>query len=378
MRLTSPRLSAVHSQADADLLWADVASTGTPLVERDGRLVTFLWRDDGRTDNVVVVGGPARWDPVEQDRMSRLPGTDVWFRSYPVEPGLVASYWLSPNDSLEPPEQVTDWDARERTFRADPLNPRVLHWPANPADPHTPAHTRSVLAIRDAAPVTGPTRRPVEHRVSSRRLGNTRRVWVHAPTDPSGARLVVLLDGWVWAEVLPVADLVDRGSRPIVIALVESLDEPTRDRELECHEPFVGFLTEELVPYLRREYGVAGRIGVVGQSLGGLTAVYAALTAPDVVEAAGAQSGSFWWPRDAADVPQEELTRQVRERDRVDVRIHLETGSLEGPEMVGPARRLRDALCARGYDVDYRERYGGHDWLRWRMDLPDLLERMCP
>jgi enterochelin esterase family protein len=183
----------------------------------------------------------------------------------------------------------------------------------------------------------------------------------------------------VWAHALPLAGVVasayDRLG-PVVVAMVESLDEKTRVRELEGNPRFVRFLAEELVPMLRAEYGVDGRIALVGQSLGGLTAVAAALDRPELVEAAAAQSGSFWWPRDEADRPQERLTASVLERPPTDVRIWLETGSLEGPEMTDTARRLRDALHRRGYAVDYREPYGGHDWLRWWSDLPELLTRM--
>ncbi len=375
--LESDRLRRVRSQHDADQLWQEIAATGTPLVEDDGHLVTFLWRDDGATDHVLVVGGPATWDPIETDLMERLPGTDVWFRSYRVEPGLVATYWLSPNDSLQPSEQVLDWVARERTFQADPLNPHRLRWPANPADPSTPAHERSVL-VPGELPQAPPVRLD-EHVVPSTALDNQRRVWVHRTPGAGAPRILVLLDGWVWARALPVASLLDGVSDrtgPLVVAMVDALDEETRDRELECHPSFVRFLTDELVPFLRETYDARGRIAVAGQSLGGLTAVFAALTAPEVVAVAGAQSGSFWWPRDEADRAQEAVRAMVRERPVADVAVHLETGSLEGSDMVDTARRLHEALAARGYPVEHQERHGGHDWLRWQLDLPDLVERM--
>lgn len=378
--MTSPRLRAVRDQRDADALWAELAADGAPLVEESGRLVTFLWRDDGSTRDVVVVGGPARWDPLDEDRMERILGTDVWYRSYPVEPPLVSSYQLSPNDSLEPPERVEDWAARESTFRADPLNPRRLRWPANPADSEHREHDCSLLAVgvelRDPAPDAPP---PVEHVVASRGLGNSRRVWVHEPPTAAGARLLIVLDGWVWARVLPLgrmlAELRER-TGPLLVALVEALDDATRVRELEGNPEFVRFLADELVPELRARYGVEGRIGIAGQSLGGLTAVAAALDRPDLVEVAGAQSGSFWWPRDASDRPQEHLTARVLEQEPVGARILLETGLLEGPDMVDTARRLHAALTSRGYAVDHLEHHGGHDWVRWWHDLPGLLARM--
>lgn len=380
--MTSPRLSAVHNQADADALWAEVAATGTPLIEDDGRLLTFLWRDDGATENVVIAGGPAIWQPIEDDMMVRLAGTDVWHRTYSLEPGLIARYVLSPNDSLEPSEQVTDWVARERTFRADPLNPRVLHWPENLADPGEPAHDVSVIALRDVAPIadTVAANGFEQRRFPSVHLGNERRIWVRVP-EPADTppRLVVMLDGWVWACALPIGPVVDRAEQrtgPLVVVMVESLDEETRDRELSCQDAFVRFLAEELVPWLSDAHGVTERAAIVGQSLGGLAAVHATLTAPETFVVAGAQSGSFWWPRDESDHPHEELTALALSIERTDVRFNLETGALEGDEMIQTAERMRDALLAQGYPVDYRMINGGHDWLRWHADLGALLERM--
>lgn len=378
--MISPRLRAIRGQGDADELWADIAARGAPLIEESGRLVTFVWRDDGDTRNVVVVGGPARWNPLDEDRMTRLPGTDVWFRSYRVEPPFVSSYLLSPNDSLEPAESVGDWESRESTFRSDPLNPHRLHWPVNPVDPAQREHDCSMLSVgAELREIDRAAHPPVEQVVTSLRLGNARRVWVHEPATAGPARLLIVLDGWVWADVLPLgtilAELQER-TGPLVVALVDSLDDATRVRELEGNPAFVRFLADELVPALRMQYDLGDRIAVVGQSLGGLTAVAVALDRPDLVEAVGAQSGSFWWPRDASDAPQERLTARVLEQAPAVARICLETGSLEGPEMVDTARRLRAALTGRGYVVDYREHYGGHDWLRWWHDLPALLTRM--
>ncbi|MGB3377066.1 MAG: alpha/beta hydrolase-fold protein [Microbacterium sp.] len=378
--MTSTRLSEVRTQADADRLWEEIAESGAPLIEEDGHLVTFLWRDDGRTRNVVVVGGPARWDPLGADLMQRLPGTDVWHRSYHVEPPLIASYQLSVNDSLEAPDQITDWALREFTFRADPLNPHGVDWPAHPSDLDQPARRTSILAAGAVMPASPAGAGSLDEiRVTSELLGNTRTVWVHAPRDARDAQLLIVLDGWVWAQVLPISGPLEgirAAGRPLVLALVDSLDTGTRIRELEGNPDTTRFLVEELVPLLRTRYPVSGRIGVLGQSLGGLTAVAAALAAPEVIAVAGAQSGSFWWPRDDADAPQEHLTARVLAQQPVDVRICLEVGSYEGADMIDTARRLHAALAVRGYDADHREHSGGHDWLRWWCDLPALVARM--
>ncbi len=65
--LDSPRLSSLladvtrGSTSAVESFWQEVESRGAPLVERLGddrmhALVTFLWRGDARTKNVVVTG----------------------------------------------------------------------------------------------------------------------------------------------------------------------------------------------------------------------------------------------------------------------------------------------------------------------------------
>ncbi len=71
-QLVSPRIAtlreslAAGDRAALDTFWQEVAERGSPLIEPledegNYRLVTFLWRDPGETQNVVVVHGPAYW-----------------------------------------------------------------------------------------------------------------------------------------------------------------------------------------------------------------------------------------------------------------------------------------------------------------------------
>lgn len=401
--LSSPainRLTAAVAAGDTaavDTFWAEVAACGTPLVEpaddAQHRLVTFLWRDDGATRNVVVVGGPAVWDPVEADQMTRLPGTDVWHRTYRAPADLFGRYFLSPNDSLEAGEGVTDWQLREQTFRADPLNPMVIDWPANPADPTAPAQSCSLLALpdapSDAAAGTAPRRPLASWTQRSDVLGNERTVWLYLPPGADEATslpLVVLLDGWVWAEGRPVAGGLDRlvteaRLAPVAVVMVDSLDDGTRNRELECHPQFLAFLIQELLPEVQHQApagDAAGRVTIAGQSLGGLCAAYAAFERPDVFGHVVSQSGSFWSERDTTPDRAEWLTARYLSAPVRPVTFDLTVGRLEGEEMLSCNRRLRDALLGRGYNVHYGEYSGGHDWVAWRVGLLDALARAHP
>ncbi len=171
---------------------------------------------------------------------------------------------------------------------------------------------------------------------------------------------------------------------PLVAALPDSLDQKTRSRELPCHEPFIAYLKQELLPWVRSHYHVTSdpaRTIVAGSSYGGLGATFAGFTAPEVFGNVFSQSGTFRWnPREGEGVrdPNEEawLIRQFVASPKLPLRFYLEVGLLErsGTEdMVVMNRRMRDVLEAKGYGVAYSEYNGGHDYTCWRGSLADGL-----
>jgi hypothetical protein len=98
-KLLSPRLAALQEEVSAgnasavQSFWSEIG-THAPLVEPipgspKEASVTFLWRDQGSTNDVVVVArlnGVAPFqDP--QSHLVQLKATDVWYRTYrlPVE-----------------------------------------------------------------------------------------------------------------------------------------------------------------------------------------------------------------------------------------------------------------------------------------------------
>jgi predicted alpha/beta superfamily hydrolase len=58
---------------------------------------------------------------------------------------------------------------------------------------------------------------------------------------------------------------------------------------------FLSFLQNELIPYINKKYSVKGSNGIFGHSLGGLFAMYAFLTRPQVFDSYLAADPSFWW-----------------------------------------------------------------------------------
>ncbi|WP_414504093.1 enterochelin esterase [Streptomyces sp. NEAU-L66] len=381
---------ALPSPDGAEDFWADVRRRGTPLVapdpagHADHAAVTFLWRGDARTRAVQVLPNKLA-DPrnPQGNLMARAPGTDIWHWTVRLRHDWRGTYDLFVDEGDGPGPDSPDYWRRLRTQgRADPYNARRLprRWGG---DPVSYAELPGAPDAVDWAPRPGVPRGTVsEHQVPSGHLGSDRRVWLYQPAG--GARetaelpVLVLLDGEHWQPRLGVAHLLDNliadgRIPPLAAVLPDSVDAGTRWAELSCRPEFVAFLTDELLPWVAGRLPVTGdpaRTVIAGQSLGGLTAAYAAYSAPHRFGNALAQSGSFWWP----DAPEAEwLTGALAAAPRLPVRFWLSFGEQEWVALPA-ARRLRETLTAAGYDdAVYREFNGGHDYLCWRTELADGL-----
>ncbi|MFG2177326.1 enterochelin esterase [Streptomyces abikoensis] len=397
MEFQSPALRELADDPGAvDAFWKHAEAHGTPLVEPDPegndawRLVTFLWRDDPAAPASAVLA--LLHTVTDKDRhahdltphlMTNVPGTDVWAISHRLRADHRASYQFSVHRGTREDALRTDRRSWLRVLDEalpDPLaagpslaardgrNPSsVLELPDAPAQEWAAARDATARGTRIAAEVDG------------------RRVGVHLPaghTEGGGPYSVaVLLDGEMWGPVLDFGATLDNLHHdgripPTVTLMVETMGRDRRMADLSCSEEFVDWLADTLLPWAAREYGVTddpARTVVAGQSAGGLTAAFAAFRRPARFGNALSQSGSFWWPDGTEfDGGSEWLTRQFATCEKLPVRFHLEVG-LQEWMLLPQNRHLRNVLEARGYDVDYREFNGGHDYACWRGGLADGL-----
>ncbi|MGI5466821.1 enterochelin esterase [Streptomyces sp. CA-132043] len=392
-RLTEPACVFPEPGAVQEF-WADVQRRGTPLVapdplgSADHRAVTFLWRGTPATRAVQVMPNKLG-DPraPEGNLMEHVPGTDIWHWTLRLRHDWHGTYDVHVDEGDGPePDSTAYWQWLRAQRRSDPFNPRTLprRWGGGPvACAELPGAPRAV----DWEPRPGTARGTVsEHKVASAHLDGPRRVWLYRPPHTAHLRkrlpVLVLLDGEHWQQPgLGLAHLLDNliadgRIPPLAVVLPDSVDAATRWAELTCRPEFVAFLAEELLPWAGGLLPVtedpAGTV-IAGQSLGGLTAAYAALSAPHRFGNALAQSGSFWWPNG----PRAEwLTRRIAEGPRLPVRFWLSFGEQEWVALPA-ARRLRGALASAGYDdAVHREFNGGHDYLCWRTELAAGLEAL--
>ncbi len=407
--IVSPRIARVAEAAEAgrrealDELWKEVADSGAPLMEQVGdddsrTLVTFLWRDPGDTENVLVLffSAPSN-DDFSEYQMANIPGTELWYKSYFLPSDLRTTYLFSVNDPMVPFESYADVLKRLPDYRTDPLNPRDYTLMGNPNE-----FKVSVLELPGAPkqPWNIPRRGVPKgtnhmHTMDSEILGTRQHITVHVPpgytAEGDECHVFLLFDGWSYynfANITTVMDNLMYTGRipPYLLVMHTNADQEIRARELPCHAPFVDFLNQELMPWVHENYHITSdpaRTVVGGSCFGGLAAAYAAFTSPERFGNVISQSGSFWWPgKGTPGLADEWLTEQFRERSRLPIRFSMDIGSLELAIMeydpMTTHRNMRDVLQEKGYEVDYFEYTGGHDMVCWRGSIVDRLLSFHP
>lgn len=401
---TSPRIAALRRELEQrnvqalDNFWQDMAVQGAPLIEAMSEdktqvLVTFLWRDSGDTQQVLVFNGPSSWSNPAANQLRRLLETDLWYKTYTLPADLRNLYFFSHNGPQD--FRASDWSKRiAETLRPDPLNPR----------PFTQYYAGSVLALPAAPPQPWIVPRPEipqglleEHHFTSALLGNERRVWVYTPpgyqTTQKEYPILLLLDGEEYANatIIPTQTILDNllyeNCIPACIAvLVETLGS-TRYEELGCSRPFVHCLTQELLPWVRQRYAATtdrAQVTIGGLSASGLAAAFVGFSASEYVGNILSQSASFGWgPTFYASAFADEsdagwLIHQFANTPKLPLRWYMEVGLLERTsnpltDQVLTNRHLRDVLQAKGYEIHYAEFNGGHTYLCWRGSLANGL-----
>jgi enterochelin esterase-like enzyme len=412
VRYESPRINRLtkemHTGRDSALsrFWAEVNASGGQIVEPfDGRvasgppiparadvveqhvLVTFLWRESYHTANVLLRLPVTTESRPADYYMTRLPGSDVWYKSVLMPRGTRISYQLAPN------HRQGDIDI---TSQADPLNPR-LAWDDTP--------DISLLELEDAPDEASFRRTPAargtlapQQPFRSTILKGERPMRIYTPPgySPDGGPypLLLIFDGVTYVggfEAIPTLDnLISAGRiRPVIASFLSSPGTRPADLGPNAGPAFGDALVRELLPWLRNQYRISTDprdVVIGGYSAGGAGAARIALAHPAMFGNVLSQSGAF-----GATLETNALILAYRDAARVPVRFYMDVGLFEPAPFALPAhelalsegltlgnRHFRDVLIARGYDVTYRETGGPHNNLHFRATLADALLTLLP
>jgi enterochelin esterase-like enzyme len=225
----------------------------------------------------------------------------------------------------------------------------------------------------------------------------TRKIWVYTPSSYDAHAkpypLLVVLDGADNISAtsdIPLPVMLDnliaaKKIPPMVAVMVDDYSGAERIADLGNRADFGRMMADTLIPWARQRWNITSdpkRVITTGSSAGGLGAMNLAFFRPDLYGNVLSQSGAFWRGNEGSnDEPYEWLTSQVKAAPKKPLNIYMEVGALEtrravgvGPVFLEAHRRLRDALLAKGYPVEYKEIAGAqHEPDHWKNALPSGL-----
>jgi len=207
------------------------------------------------------------------------------------------------------------------------------------------------------------------HALSSRILGEARPYLVYRPTAEGRLPVIVLLDGdgHFHHTTGAVQFLIAQGRMPpALVVAVPNTGDRTRDlapatadttfRTAGGADRMLAFLADELLPHIDSTYPTYPFRILIGHSLGGLFALHAWLSRPEVFRAYVAISPSLWWDGERLI---DSLAARLGRAPAPDGWFYATMGAQEpGDEMVRPFQRAEQVL---------RERAPASLW--WRFAL---------
>ena len=336
-----------------DAFWEAAAAPASVPADGGGWTTLFLWRGSASSVCLGFENGDA---PVP---LRRAGATDCWYAYVPLPARMRMTYrflvdGVGHADPFNPAGAGPD-----RSLAATPDAPPQPHWP--------------VVGPDDVLPLPR-----TRIRWNSARLGGRRTVRVHPAGG--GGPVVLLLDGDDWLHLHPAATAFDSAVAEGLLPPVTLVFLPSKDREAEfgCRPGLWQAVRDELLPLVSESGAPCDpeRLVVAGQSLGGLSALYAALEFPGLVSRLAVQSASCWWTPEAVGAPDPlagpvggTLAARLREGPELDgLRVAFDVGEHETAMLphCGEVERLVERS---GATVRVSRSASGHDRAGWRHAL---------
>jgi len=344
-------------QTVADSFWA--ARNQFPVVEDS--LAAFVFREDSFRC-VTVTGDFNRWKH-PGDTLKRVPGTDLChlYKSFERDARLDYKFVID-----------------DKNWILDPCNPDTCMGGFGPnSELAMPEYVRPA-EILDKPDIPRGKLDTLSFR--SALLKNDRRVVVYLPPSYSKEAkrtypCLYVNDGGEYITLGSICNVLNNGIHggKITEVIAVFIDPMNRNGEYWLNEAYITAVTDELVPWIDSRYRTirnpAGR-GIMGASLGGLTALNAVRLQSGVFGLCASQSGAFW-------IEEEKIIELVRKAKVSNLRVYLDWGSYE-PSIPTIHVRMADMLIAKGCRVKTRVWHEGHSWGSWRAHLAELLGFLFP
>lgn len=321
-----------------------------PLI--DGSTVTFLWKGNSAPHLVSDLHG---WDKSPQP-LARI-DSGLWVYSIDLPKDAYLEYSFS--------------DPATGEHISDPLNQRRRRW--NGINGYNnyfymPGKRPTMFARRRPGVPHGEV---VRHEVEAPLIitGKKRAVYLYQPQTDDPVPLLAVFDGVDYMRRGKLVNIVEnliseKRIRPIALALVKNAGE-ARLVEYACADSTLIFLTETVLPLAQKHLNLLdvqktpGAFGIMGNSAGGLMALYTSLRLPQIFGKALCQGGAYrLWDQDGAVIP------LVRYLPRRDIKLWLDCGRMDS--LLETNRMMAALLDEKGYNFTYKENGGAHNYATWQ------------
>ncbi len=144
-----------------------------------------------------------------------------------------------------------------------------------------------------------------------------------------------------------------------------------RMTELAMNESYLNFFVDEFLPIIEANYPVSKKAeerGILGTSMGGLTAAYFSFSRPNVFGLAGIQSPAFWF--------KPAIYTTCDNPEKPPVKVYMTTGTVNDAQE--GALKMKTILDKNTCTYQYKEVNEGHSWGNWRNLLDDILVYFYP
>ncbi|MDA2937055.1 PQQ-binding-like beta-propeller repeat protein [Acidobacteria bacterium AH-259-A15] len=339
-----------------------------PIIEGD-RLVHFVYR--GQVEDIAIRG--TMIDFYAPDPMERIEGTDFYYRSYLLPPNTRWDYAFNINfgrltpDPLNPRRSQSPWGEKSELAMPGWVSPKHIEEP------------------------TGKRGRVESFNFKSEIRGNERVIKVYLPPgyDEGEERYPLLIVNNDFQALKSgkmdhsLDNLIGKSVAPVIVAFVAAFSwTDTTWQEYEyggpATEKYAQMLAEELVPHLDEKYRtIAGAHAraIMGNWLGGLVSLYAALHHPQVFGKVAVQSLQLLRPVG------DEVLSLVRGQEKQAVQFYVDwdrydfrSTEFETFDLREDSRKFADLLKEKGYSFAGGEFAGGPGWGSWRVRTDKILE----
>lgn len=362
------------NSAIVEQLWNGLIQSGNiPLVEQDS--VAFLYR--GEANTVRWMGDFNGWgyDKKFDNTGRKITGTNIWIlkASFPADARL--DYKIVINDTewiLDPNNPNQQWSGVGGGSPNSEL--RMSHWKPDALTQPLDAifHGRVVHDVLIRSNILNyqvmysiylpPNYRTVTEEVYPVLYVTDGYEYMHEKMG----NMITILDNLIHLKKI----------KPIIVVFIDHREPVNRSnnrrmKELAMNEQYLNFVVNELIPAIEKNYPISTRAedrGILGTSMGGLTAAYFAFTKPEVFGLAGIQSPAFWF--------RPEIYTYCDNPQRPPVKTFLTTGTINDTQE--GAEKMESILDKNTCTFQYREVHQGHSWGNWRDLIDDVLIYFFP